>query len=33
MKAIGVADRQESGRWLNNRAENSRHNRFDDERG
>ncbi|SUS06055.1 transposase (fragment) [uncultured Defluviicoccus sp.] len=23
MKAIGVADRQECGRWLNNRAENS----------
>ncbi|MFD0981129.1 IS6 family transposase [Tropicimonas aquimaris] len=23
MKAIGVADRQETGRWLNNRAENS----------
>ncbi len=23
MKALGVADRQETGRWLNNRAENS----------
>ncbi len=23
MKGIGVSDRQESGRWLNNRAENS----------
>ena len=23
MKAVGVSDRQEYGRWLNNRAENS----------
>jgi putative transposase len=23
LKAIGAADRQESGRWMNNRAENS----------
>ena len=23
MKVVGVSDRQESGRWLNNRAENS----------
>ena len=45
MKVIGNADRQETGRWLNNRAENSRprpdsglletmkRGRFDDENG
>ena len=32
MKVIGNADRQETGRWLNNRAENS-HLPFDDESG
>ena len=32
MKEIGNADRQEVGRRLNNRAENS-HQRFDDENG
>ena len=32
LREIGAADRQETGRWLNNRAENS-HPRFDDGSG